>query len=399
MSGAWEEQRPRRRVVVPVLAAVVLAGLAGVLARGPATSTPDLAVQPSATDAPAATEPTFSDWEPLPPAPIGGRQAHSLLWTGKEAIAWGGVRTPRDPRGARAASDGAAFDPRSRTWRALREPPSDGRFLHAAVWTGRDMFVWGGATVHGIPSPDGLAYNPASDRWSTLPESPLRPRILAAHAYTDGALVVWGGSNRRALRDGALYNPSQRRWRSLPPSPLDARYAATAVWTGDEVVIWGGRDAKRRVPSTGAAYDPLWDRWRLTSPAPISSRTGHAVVWDGREMFVWGGQARRGVAALNGAAYDPQRDTWRRLPPAPLDVHSPSAVWTGRVMVVVGAALEDGAPDAAAYDPQTNRWQLLERLPDVVDPPTRMVWTGAEILLWGGLRQAVGMRFPASELP
>jgi hypothetical protein len=62
-------------------------------------------------------------------------------------IAWGGEE---DPDGV-----GAAYDPETDTWRPLsatnRPEP---RAWHAAVWTGREMIVWGG-----VANSDGLFLN------------------------------------------------------------------------------------------------------------------------------------------------------------------------------------------------------------------------------------------------
>ncbi|MPZ72462.1 MAG: hypothetical protein GEU74_04415 [Nitriliruptorales bacterium] len=398
-NGGWEGTA-RRRAVLPLLGGLAAAVVVGVLSRGWATSTEQLPIAPASTEAPpapAAAPP--SDWTQLPPAPISGRQAHSLVWTGEEALVWGGVRAPRDPRRARAATDGAAYSPALQRWRQLPDAPDTGRFLHAAAWTGREMLVWGGATPQGRPQPAGLAYDPARDKWRVLPPAPLGPRILPASVWTGSRLVVWGGSFREALADGAEYDPEHDRWRRLPESPLAPRLGATAVWTGEEVLVWGGRDGREPLFTAGAAYDPQRRTWRTLPRAPTQLRTGHVATWTGTEMIVWGGQTRDAVHTSHGVAYSPSTNRWRRLRRGPLDVHSAAGVWTGGHLVVGGTSAERGTQDVAAYDPAADRWSLVDPPPSALQPPASLLWTGRDLLLWGGLRQPVGAIHPGALLP
>jgi N-acetylneuraminic acid mutarotase len=78
--------------------------------------------------------------------------------------------------------------------------------------------------------------------------------------------------------------------------------------------------------------------------------------------------------------------SWRELPPAPLAARADhAAVWTGHEMVVWGG--DSGArsyADGAAYDPERNRWRRLAPAP--LEPRSRAtaVWTGSEMIVWGG---------------
>src|SRR5688500_3269167 len=57
VSEAWEGGAPRRRRALPIVAGLALATLVGVLARGASTSTPELAVEPGASDAAQVSDP------------------------------------------------------------------------------------------------------------------------------------------------------------------------------------------------------------------------------------------------------------------------------------------------------------------------------------------------------
>jgi len=43
-----------------------------------------------------------------------------------------------------------------------------GRYWQSAVWTGRQLLIWGGLGVEG-PFANGAAYDPADDSWRRLP--------------------------------------------------------------------------------------------------------------------------------------------------------------------------------------------------------------------------------------
>jgi uncharacterized membrane protein len=79
----------------------------------------------------------------------------------------------------------------------------------AAVWTGRQALVWGGLTGAGVPPPHGEAFNPATNRWTALPASPLRGRADPTAVWTGRQMIVWGGDNKngKSYTDGAAYTP------------------------------------------------------------------------------------------------------------------------------------------------------------------------------------------------
>ncbi|HEV7537074.1 MAG TPA: hypothetical protein VGP90_15640, partial [Acidimicrobiia bacterium] len=80
--------------------------------------------------------------------------------------------------------------------------------------------------------------------------------------------------------------------------------------------------------------------WRHIRVAPIAPAGGMAAAWTGRQLVVWGGGAGGGgnwQPASAGAAYDPRADRWEVLPPAPVPGRiGASAVWTGREVLFWG---------------------------------------------------------------
>ena len=139
-------------------------------------------------------------WRGLPQAPIPAPDVRLSVWTGKEAIVFGRV-DEHGPAGEILSSTdvAAAYDPAANTWRELAAPFSvpgyPGRW--AAVWTGKEMLVWGDVNQ---------AFDPATNRWRRLPPAP----------GGRGGIVVWTG--QRADRVGRrLLRGRQLRRRGLQP--------------------------------------------------------------------------------------------------------------------------------------------------------------------------------------
>jgi hypothetical protein len=149
-------------------------------------------------------------------------------------------------------------------------------------------------------------------------------------------------------------------------------------------------------------------RWRALPVLPagqLDQREGAAVVWTGRQLVYWGGASHPPVRAhADGAALNPATNQWATLPPAPegqqhLEGHDGIAVWTGHeVLVWGGITIEADNPnvatlaDGVAYDPARRTWRRLPR------PPVQLrwastnqwvLWTGRELLV-GGVEQGPG---------
>ncbi len=338
-------------------------------------------------------------WARLQDAPLLPRDEHPLVWTGSEAITWGGL----GPSSAGASDggrpllpvlyDGAAYDPAADEWRLIALAPLGfaARTGHVAVWSGSEVLVWGGMGSDGGLA-DGAAYEPATDSWRMLAPSPLVGRHLHSGVWTGTELVIWGGINRAHYFDGAAYDPATDRWRRLAPSPLRGRQGQQAVWTGREVLLWGGTDAGGGYDPepAGAAYDPATDAWRVLPEAPIAGRVLHSATWAGGRMLVWGGTGEAGPGREqrplgDGASYDPVADAWTALPAAPLAPRfGHAAVSTGDDLVIWGGVGDRFFRAGAAYDVAAGAWSEIGTSP--VDSPARYpaVWTGQALLVWGG---------------
>jgi hypothetical protein len=222
------------------------------------------------------------------------------------------------------------------------------------------------------------------------------------------------------------------------------------VTAGDKLFVWGGApdpsvaDASSlpgiECPanihdcqfSDGALYNPVADRWIpvATKGAP-TGRMDHQTFWTGSRIVVWGG-ARYDINPANGSlayvflsdggVYDPASDTWAPLP-APV-----GNLASGTCLLMVNGRLVALSP-GAIYDEMLNQWSpaahgqtvdwntclapqafgdrvvlncksqitvvdpLHSDVPTLAIPvPTdaplgaHAVWSGKEVLRWGGYR-------------
>lgn len=304
-------------------------------------------------------------WRPVGPLP--GRQGNIAVWTGTEAVYWGGDRPGRLPVGA-------AYDPKADQWRRLARAPLTNRNGAGAVWTGREVLVFGGVNGGGRQR-DGAAYDPAGDRWRPIAESPLAGRVPLAVAWTGSEMLVVGSRGYGlvdGLQEGAAFDPARNTWRPLPPMPLQINEGAS-VWTGSELIVYGKfLDRQRGVQgpddrARGSALDPATGQWRDLPPAPLSGQS-IALAWNGSETIGWDHNRR-------SAAYDRFSNSWLGLPDVPLEGRDclPRGTAAGPVVVATHCG------QVALFDRERWVWEALEAPAAAVDPP---LWTGDGLVLW-----------------
>jgi ankyrin repeat protein/N-acetylneuraminic acid mutarotase len=349
-------------------------------------------------------------WEERAGAELRGR-ATSAVWTGTDMIVFGGEGM------GTSFDDGARYTFAEDTWAALPEKgaPSS-RTGHAMVWTGKEVIVWGGfggSWGNNTNHNDGARYNPTTDAWKpvTTKNAPAA-RFDFAAVWTGREMLVWGGYTDNHsryqgahadahLNTGGRYSPSLDSWRTITTQRAPSkRYAHTMVWTGKEMIVWGGGNTTKAL-NDGGCYSPTRDAWRpvSTDGAP-SPRVGHVAVWTGKEMIVWGGTTRESDAQSvyfeNGARYNPETDTWKPISTigAPKGRVQSVAVWTGAEMIVWGGVNDgqgNGLNDSkryvgtgARYNPATDTWTELTVTGAPAPRLTSGVWTGEGLLTFGG---------------
>ncbi len=318
------------------------------------------------------------------------RTGNSAVWTGREMIVWGG--------GSQSVwlNDGGVYHFESNTWRATSQQGAPApRWFHGAAWSGTEMLIFGGRAsfydqnVHN----DGGRYNPVTDTWSPLSSSNApAPRSQFASVWTGTEFIVWGGfgGGNTVRGDGGRYNPTTDIW--TPMSNVNApagRAEPTAVWTGTEMIVFGGiagSGGSEHSFNTGARYNPTTDTW---TPLPTNGAprvTGHTAVWTGTDMIVWGGRLLpEHQFVTTGARYNPADNSWH--PIASTSLIEPriyqAATWTGREMIIWGGTAWPPQVifgNGARYRPASDSWVPMTSENAAY---RRMMWR-PDLTIWTG---------------
>jgi N-acetylneuraminic acid mutarotase len=224
------------------------------------------------------------------------------------------------------------------------------------------------------------------------------PRSYHTGVWTGTEMIVWGGFGSSIWNTGGRYNPSTDSWTATSTTNApSSRYGHTAVWTGTEMIVWGGIGAFSNDLNTGGRYNPSTDSWRTTSTSNApSARQGHTAVWTGSEMIIWGGAFDNGGPPQyfnTGGRYNPSTNSWTATSNtnAPVGRELHTAVWTGNEMITwggdrFGSYLNSGG----RYNPTTDTWAAT-RATNAPSPRSfhTGVWTGAEMIVWGGVANTV----------
>ncbi len=148
--------------------------------------------------------------------------------------------------------------------------------------------------------------------------------------------------------------------------------------------------------------------WQEISPSSLCGRYDASVAWTGQELLIWGGESCAGASCPNdgaphladGAAYNVANDAWRKLATSPLSGREAAAtVWTGTEMIVWGGTTGQAlVADGAAYNPAEDTWRPLPGSPLSARTASAATWTGREMLVWSGSETADGAAYdPAAD--
>jgi hypothetical protein len=217
------------------------------------------------------------------------RRFAGSVWTGTEAIVWGG-------QGSVFLNSGGRYNPSTDTWTptgmgANLPPPNSSVF----AWTGSVMIV-----LTGSPAGGGL-YNPNTDSWSAVSTSGTTFTSGRASVWTGAELILWNGTTGISR-----YNPSTNQWTQTTASGAPVGSSGdTAVWANGEMIVWGGYQTVTNPLNTGGRYDPASNTWTPTGTVANvpAGRYNHRAVWIGTEMIVWGGTNNSSNALDTGGRY------------------------------------------------------------------------------------------------
>lgn len=237
-------------------------------------------------------------------------------------------------------------------------------------------------TVQSVsPSAGSYCASPAGTVSATFSED-IDPATLGADSFTLRT------ANNETVPGNVAYAERSATFTPTAALPLNRLFTARLT-TGIRDLAGNALAAPYEWSFTTAASEA--GSWSPTSVAGAPfARRDHVAVWTGSEMIVVGGLAWDSVwnqfnYTSQYGRYDPATAAWRTSIGAPTGLYQ-KAVWTGNEMLVwggyqAGSALAGGAsfnPDAAVWVP----------LPVANAPSGRYdhtaVWSGSEMIVWGG---------------
>ena len=338
----------------------------------------------------AAQLPAGEAWRAVPAGPLSARESALALWTGREVLVVGGSDSRPCPPSAGCVpvrdaplADGAAYDPRGRTWRRIAKAPAGFEFATGAV-VGRTAYVLGdNAPARRGPARVFLAYRIDRDRWRRLPP-PARDRSVSYRLLAAGSrLVAFGGGHGHppyVMLDGT-------RWRRLPPDRLGPASTRVLAWSGEELVglACGPSDGRTPCLARAAAFDFATRAWRRLPDSEVQMSGG---VWsgDGEGRIVNamlgssdGGETNGwGRSYPHGGVLDVRGGRWSALPDPPSESEADGAA----VLTRTGATYV--APRGFVLDMTTSTWLRIPALPDVQS--RAVVAAGRDMFVFGGAR-------------
>lgn len=176
------------------------------------------------------------------------------------------------------------------------------------------------------------------------------------------------------------------------PQEVTYRRGHSTVWTGVEILVWGGYKGDSYAYEH-RRYDPVLDQWSwLSSGGAPSVRQNHSATWTGAEMIVWGGRGESTASGLeylnDGGRYDPVTNSWTPMSTidAPTARNRHTAIWTGTELIVWGGLDQnDRTFTGGRYDPSMDTWTPMST---INAPAARYghhaVFDGQRMIIWGG---------------
>lgn len=256
------------------------------------------------------------------------RLYNTATWTGSELIVFGGKQYQDSsnnqplydsaPIGSKvrvSLNSGGIYNLSSNSWRAMSDAP-EARVFHKSVWTGSQLIVFGGETneLNETYATGVLIYNLNSNTWERVDASG-EPEKRKNHGmiWTGEEVFVWGGqyyinfdkNSQYQIGSGGLFNPVTKTWRTV--SSVNApskRQSHLMAWTGQEVLVWGGGatysngsgGSSYLYEDTAKAYNPSTDSWRDLDVSYLGVRedgsNGMPLIGVRNSVLVlWGGSS------------------------------------------------------------------------------------------------------------
>jgi N-acetylneuraminic acid mutarotase len=168
-----------------------------------------------------------------------------------------------------------------------------------------------------------------------------------------------------------------------------ARTSALAVFTADRMIVWGGSRGGHftysDVAMDGLVYDPKTGRWPRVPPPDLPDFSPAVGAWTGTELIVFATTTRPNYRVVGGA-YDPMDGLWVTIEFPYGRWSGFEGVWTGSELILWGGPDHSSRPRrrGVVYEPATGAWRHTSPAPIGGRWSHAAVWTGDEMVVWGG---------------
>ena len=390
----------------------------------PPTEVPEATPSPTATELPievsiylphALTGELGPRWESraLSPAPLSPRAYPFAVWTGKEMLIAGGITKPCPPNAdcwgidPGRLSDGAAYNPLTDAWRPIT--PSGRELGPARSLSGTSAFTLGDTVyVSAMRSGELLAYRAHTDVWSVVDLPGLEiNRYTQMVSWNDRLFFLVAGQVDGEAVSIGTWDPETERFGVLPPPPLPAMSDVTLIAAEDWVVVLGAerlppprpRGPKRLI---GAIFREEIGWLRLPQSEVLRGRwpwlyAGGVVVCTDEGWANGGGSWERSYPY--GSMLDIATLSWEWLPDRPAPGTRLGGVITNDLRDSFAVGDRVVSDDGLLFDPIKRSWGPLPTTSVSGRNGAAVVWTGSEILVWGGVTwRDTGDWFPVADL-
>lgn len=194
----------------------------------------------------------------------------------------------------------------------------------------------------------------------------------------EGVLVL-GGAVREELgprTDGVFIDEEDIV--EIPSLPSGGVIAGAVAISGDQALVWSVQPGELHL------YDHANLSWTHLVELPKSITTIGPGVWTGSELVITPFQLAAD-GRLRGWKYSLEDGDWSELPESPLAARRDfTLVWSGDELLIWGGENGTQYSDGAAYDPSGNTWRIMADSPLDSRVWHSAVWTGSEMIVWGG---------------
>jgi N-acetylneuraminic acid mutarotase len=122
------------------------------------------------------------------------------------------------------------------------------------------MIIWGGQDASPVNRYDGARYNPATDTWTPMSTvGAPSARQASSAVWTGREMIVWGGAdNSGSVNTGGRYNPAMDAWvaSTTTAGAPTARQSHSGIWTGSRMIVTHGGILGNGMLNTGGIYQP-----------------------------------------------------------------------------------------------------------------------------------------------